>query len=215
MKRGKLLLAVVLSIFLSASAALAENIDPYDDDSQYAYGENVGWLNFEPNQGPAVRVGDDKLSGLVWAENIGWINLDPNDTDPATGVTNDGTGLLAGYAWSENVGWINFNPQVPDDANHYGVTIHHDGDFGGWAWGENIGWIHLRSTSPIAYKVQTSWITSCTVDIDDLGRFCDLWLETGPGLKADIDDSGDVDFRDYCTLVDLWLELCPVGWRLK
>jgi len=25
----------------------AENIDPNEDGSQYAYGENVGWVNFE------------------------------------------------------------------------------------------------------------------------------------------------------------------------
>ena len=33
----------------TVSVGFAENIDPYEDDSQYAYGENVGWLNFEPN----------------------------------------------------------------------------------------------------------------------------------------------------------------------
>ena len=33
----------VLLVWIT-SPALAENIDPYDNDSQYAYGENVGWL---------------------------------------------------------------------------------------------------------------------------------------------------------------------------
>jgi hypothetical protein len=192
-----------------------ENIDPSDDDSQYAYGENVGWLNFEPNEGPGVKVSDVNLTGYVWAENIGWIILDPNDADPNTGVSNDGTGLLTGLAWGENVGWINFNPKVPGDPNHYGVTIGHDGNFAGWAWGENIGWIHFSSTAPVAYKVQTSWITSCVVDFDDLGRFCDLWLKVGVQLKADFNNSNDVDFKDYCTIAELWLQLCPAGWPLK
>ena len=194
-----------------ATFVYAENIDPYEDGSQYAYGENVGWLNFEPNEGPGVTVSDANLTGYVWAENIGWINLDPN----FGGVTNDGTGLLSGYAWGENVGWINFDPNVPGDANHYGVTIDHDGNFSGWAWGENIGWIHLASSAPYAYKVQTSWITSCVIDFDDLGRFCDLWLQTGLQLKADFDGSNDVDFKDYCTIAELWLGLCPAGWPLK
>ena len=204
-------------IFIAVAAlclvvpAYAENIDPYDDGSQYAYGENVGWLNFEPNQGPGVTVSDANLTGYVWAENIGWINLDPN----FGGVTNDGTGLLSGYAWGENVGWIHFNPKVPEDPEHYGVTIDHEGNFNGWAWGENIGWIHLASSATVAYKVQTSWITSCVVDFDDLGRFCDLWLQTGPQLKADFDGSNDVNFKDYCTVTELWLELCPAGWPLK
>ena len=194
-----------------APFAYAENIDPYDDGSQYAYGENVGWLNFEPNQGPGVTVSDANITGYVWAENIGWINLDPN----FGGVTNDGTGLLSGYGWGENVGWISFNPKVPGDPNHYGVTIDHEGNFAGWAWGENIGWIHLASTTPYPYKVQTSWITSCVVDFDDLARFCDIWLQTGPGLKADFDGSYDVEFKDYCTVAELWLKLCPAGWPLK
>jgi len=214
-KRISTAFAFLAILTFCAPFVCAENIDPYDDGSQYAYGENIGWLNFEPNEGPGVTVSDANLTGYVWAENIGWINLDPTDTDPNTGVSNDGTGLLSGLAWGENVGWINFNPKVAGDANHYGVTIDHDGNFDGWAWGENIGWIHFRSSVPVAYKVQTSWITSCVVDFDDLGRFCDLWLRTGLQLKADFDGSNDVDFMDYCTIAELWLKLCPVGWPLK
>ncbi len=206
--KGMILLAALL---LFVNVGFAENIDPYEDGSQYAYGENVGWLNFEPNQGPGVTVSDANLTGYVWAENIGWINLSPQ----YGGVFNDGTGLLSGFAWGENVGWINFNPKVPGDPKHYGVTIDHEGNFAGWAWGENIGWIHLASSTPVAYKVQTAWITSCVVDFDDLGRFCDLWLQTGPGLKADFDGSNDVDFMDYCAVADKWLQLCPIGWSLK
>jgi len=210
-----LVLIIVALLPLWAPIGVAENIDPYDDGSQYGYGENIGWVNFEPNQGPGVTVTDERLTGFVWAENIGWINLDPDDTAPDSGVENDGTGQLSGFTWGENVGWINFKPKVSDDSNHYGVTIDHDGNFEGWAWGENIGWIHFQSATPVAYKVQTSWITSCIVDWDDLDRFCDVWLDTGGGLPGDLDDSGDVNFKDYCTVADLWLELCPVGWPLK
>ncbi len=34
----------VVALILSAQLDFAENIDPYEDGSQYAYGENVGWL---------------------------------------------------------------------------------------------------------------------------------------------------------------------------
>ena len=73
----------------------------------------------------------------------------------------------------------------------------------------------LTFCAPVACKVQTAWITSCVVDFDDLARFCDIWLQTGPGLKADFDGSYDVDFEDYCTVAELWLNLCPVGWPWK
>ena len=60
-------------VLLCCGSLYAENIDPYNDGSQYAYGENVGWQNFEPNTGDGVQVASDKLTGYVWAENIGWI----------------------------------------------------------------------------------------------------------------------------------------------
>jgi len=222
MKLEASIITVLLAILLLlANFASAENIDPYEDDSQYAYGENVGWLNFEPNvAGPNVgaTVTSEKLTGFIWAENIGWLNLDPNDSDPNTGITNDGAGNLSGYAWAENVGWLNFDPNVPGDPNQYGVTIDSEGNFDGWAWGENIGWIHLASTAAVPYKVQTSWITSCEVAFDDLDRFAQYWLEvfaTESELPGDLDGSGNVDFYDYAKLADLWLGLCPPGWPLK
>ena len=138
------------------TSGYAENIDPDNDGSQYAYGENVGWLNAEPqgDAGPGVEVSDSELTGYMWAENIGWINLSPVNYG---GVFNDGSGNLSGYAWGENVGWINFNPQVAGDSTHHGVTIDSDGNFDGWAWGENIGWISFRSTGAFPFKVKTSW----------------------------------------------------------
>ncbi len=140
-------LVTVLVLFF-CSAGYAENIDPNDDDSQYAYVENVGWFNAEPGGDgrDGVEVDDTELSDYIWAENIGWINLSPT----YGGVTNDGDGNLGGYAWGENVGWVNFNP------TNGGVTIDGNGNFDGWAWGENIGWIHFQNPS-IPYKVQTAW----------------------------------------------------------
>jgi len=110
---------LVTAISTLVAVAPAENIDPYNDDSQYGYSENVGWLDFEPSQGTGVTVTDDEPTGFVWAENIGWINLAPDFGR----VINGGTGLLSGFAWAENVGWVNLNPKVPGDLSHYGVTI--------------------------------------------------------------------------------------------
>ena len=95
-----------VAILAFGQLTLAENIDPYDNGHQYAWGENVGWFNFEPSEGLGVTVGDYVVTGYVWAENIGWINLSPSVYG---GVTNDGYGELGGYAWGENVGWISFS----------------------------------------------------------------------------------------------------------
>jgi hypothetical protein len=149
-------LFLVLMLLLWPMGGFAENVDPNEDDSQYAYGENVGWLNAEPSGdlGPGVEVGRFELTGYVWAENIGWISLSCQNTSSCSTVdyevVNDGVGSLSGFAWGENVGWINFNPTSG------GVAIDSDGNFDGWAWGENIGWIHVQNIT-IPYKVQTSW----------------------------------------------------------
>jgi len=205
----------VMILLLITIKVNAENIDPYNDDSQYAYGENVGWLNFEPNI-PAdpcdygVTVSDTGLTGFIWAENIGWINLDPNDVDPNTGITNDGTGLLSGLAWSENVGWIKFDPEVPGDPNHYGVTIDHEGNFDGWAWGENIGWINFNSA-----QLFDKGVRACKVGFDDLANFVDDWLATDPISPANLISPDGVDGTDYAVFASRWRDFCPTGWPLK
>ena len=52
-------------IGIGVVTARAENIDADNDDSQYAYGENVGWLNFEPggNGGSGAEVTDSNVTG--------------------------------------------------------------------------------------------------------------------------------------------------------
>lgn len=144
-----LFLNIIFMIGISAEVVTAENVDPDNDDSQYAYGENAGWINFEPggNTGSGAEVSGSQMTGYAWAENVGWIKLNPA---AGGGVVNDGNGNLSGYGWGENVGWINFKPTGG------GVVIDTSGDFHGRAWGENIGWITFNNTN-VPYKVQTSW----------------------------------------------------------
>jgi len=208
---------VICAVFICVmNVGFAENIDPRNDDSQYAYAENAGWLNFEPNTGNGIQVASDKLTGFVWAQNVGWISLSCENTSSCGtvpfGVTNDGSGILSGYAWAENVGWISFSCDNTSSCSavDYSVTINADGNFDGWAWGENIGWIHLQSASPVAYKV-----CACVVTFDDLANFAALWLQAGPG-PADLDGGADdVDFEDYGILSYYWHDFCPDGWQLK
>ena len=200
----------LVAVLVSAPAlAPAENIDPYETGAQYAWAENVGWLNFEPAQGPGVQASADRLVGFVWGENIGWVNLSCETTDYCGavdfGVVNDGLGNLSGFAWGENVGWINFAPHVGDDG--YGVTIDGDGRFAGWAWGENIGWIRFDAAQ--AYNVR-----ACKVGLDDLATMASQWLSLGL-WPADLDLSGRVGVTDFARLAALWMDYCPDAWPLK
>jgi hypothetical protein len=165
-----LLLGLALVAVLGAAVAFAENIDPDNDFHQYAWGENVGWLNAEPGGegGYGVQVMDTNLMGYMWGENIGWINLCCGNIDRNTCATVDfcvdnypsRSGNLRGYAWGENVGWISFscqnNPSTCPSTGYYGVHINPTtGVFSGYAWGENIGWINFNV--PADYRVETSW----------------------------------------------------------
>ena len=69
---------MVLCFLLYCDNLYAENIDPNSVDDQYAYGENIGWLNAEPlgDGGDGIEVLPDKLLGWMYGENIGWVNFD-------------------------------------------------------------------------------------------------------------------------------------------
>jgi len=151
------LLVLLLPLLAYTAVYAAGNIDV---TNKWAWGTNVGWINFNPTHG-GVAVYDDHLEGYAWAENGGWIRLGAyegggshtyaNDAAANYGVNNDGSGNLSGYAWGAHIGWINFAP------THGGVWVDPvTGDFNGYAWGENVGWIHFQGDSP-AYKVSTTW----------------------------------------------------------
>ena len=163
-RRARWLATVLL---LWTARALAENTDPADDDSQWAWSENAGWVNAEPlgNEGSGAQVENTALTGFLWGENVGWISLSCQNTascgTQSFGISNDGCGRLAGYAWAENAGWISFSCSNTGTCGttDYGVTIDPlSGDFSGKAWAENLGWISFASTGANPHKVRTSWV---------------------------------------------------------
>lgn len=54
----------------------------------------------------------------------------------------------------------------------------------------------------------------CIVDLDDLQNFVIYWLDSGGGIPADIDNSGNVDMADFSDLNYYWMDLCPQDWAL-
>jgi hypothetical protein len=170
---------------VAGGTARAENVDPLDYDEQYAWAENIGWLNAEPlgQDGPGLSVAATAVSGFAWAENIGWISFSCENTgscgDVEFGVTNDGLGNLCGYAWAENAGWISFSCENTASCGtvDYGVVVDPStGQFSGHGWGENIGWIAFDSALLFDAGIVTAW--------------------NGAGFLADIEPDGDVDGVD-------------------
>ena len=154
---------LAIPFLLAGTETIAENINPGNDGSKYAWAENLGWINAQPGGpgGPGVHVSASGLTGWMWSENAGWISLSCANTScgpVAYGVTNDGCGTLAGYAWSENLGWINFAPSTCGGDPTCGVRIGPTtGIFSGRAWSENAGWVTYSSAGPNPYQMATSW----------------------------------------------------------
>jgi hypothetical protein len=164
------LAVAVVTFGLTSYARAQSSIDPVD---KWAWGTNVGWVNFAPVDG-VVTVFPDHLEGFAWGENIGWIRLGTHigggphtygNTSPSDyGVNHDGAGNLLGYAWGTNVGWVNFAPI------HGGVTADLvTGELNGHAWAENVGWISFRGTGGVAYGVRIEPIEIFLYDFESGG----------------------------------------------
>jgi hypothetical protein len=214
-----IVLAAVIGAIAAAAAAFAENVDPGNTlvGEQFAWGENVGWINAEPaNNGTpltqGVTVSGLGVTGFMYGENIGWINMSclNNGTCAGTGnygVKNNGLGTLTGYAWGENVGWISFsctNNATCGATGDYGVRIDPlTGLWSGFAWGENIGWIKFDHSSA-ANRIKTfdedtipQATDNCKFDANDAQLNTDAVQPPGfPGADVfgdvcDADDDGD------------------------
>jgi hypothetical protein len=51
------------------------NVDGFGNLRGYAYGANIGWINFEANGAPVVNFASGNLSGYAYSANVGWISL--------------------------------------------------------------------------------------------------------------------------------------------
>lgn len=64
----------------------------------YAYGANIGWLNFSDTGNPRLEPATGRLRGAIWSANLGWINLEDGETyvqlvSPPASTDSDRDGL--------------------------------------------------------------------------------------------------------------------------
>ena len=161
MARSRTLPAALLSAALLLAATVGHAQSNIDPAKAFAWGENIGWINFRPSAELGVVVSSTHLQGWAWGENVGWIYLGDGpdngiaytQTSGDTGVNNDGAGNLSGFAWGENIGWINFDTSSVGASQ---VTIDPvTGQFAGYAWGENVGWINVGTPQGVAQLVES------------------------------------------------------------
>jgi len=143
----KALLIAGVCLGLLAGSALATTINA---TNRFAYGANLGWLDWRGDTTNGAVIGEFVCSGSLYAANVGWIhlgngnpsdgiryqNLSPNDF----GVNHDGQGNLRGFAYGANIGWINFENLGAPKVNLK------DGTFSGHVYSANCGWISLSNS---------------------------------------------------------------------
>jgi hypothetical protein len=146
--KTKNLLFIILAI-LGTSVALHATTT-IDLVNRYAYGANIGWMDWVADTNDGAVIGDYVCSGFIYSGNVGWINLGTGSPtngiyyqNVATndfGVNNDGLGNLTGYAWGANIGWITFEQTYGKPKVNL-LT----GALSGYVWSANCGWISLNN----------------------------------------------------------------------
>jgi hypothetical protein len=181
---------LALSLYHAACVRAATSINI---TNKFAYGGNLGWMDFRGNTNSGAVIGEFICSGYIYSANIGWINLGNNapangiqyQNNSATdyGVNHDGLGNLRGFAWSANAGWLNFESTGAPKVNL------HTGKLGGSIYSANCGWISL---SNLVALVQTDAIPG-GIDANANG-LPDAWERTffgGLGVDPNADPDGD------------------------
>src|SRR3989344_4930595 len=79
---GVIFVLVCLSFFFTQLALASETNGTIDATSKYAWGENIGWINFGCDNCDVV-ITDASITGNAWSTQFGWINLSPT----TSGVT--------------------------------------------------------------------------------------------------------------------------------
>ena len=103
------------------------NQDGLGNLSGYAYGANIGWINFTNTGAPKINMATGQFSGYVWSANCGWISLSNNMSHVKTDSISPGAPAPDGLpiAWLLlNFGTTNVNANA--DPTGKGMTIGQD-----------------------------------------------------------------------------------------
>jgi len=175
----KTLFGILLALGATAwSASAATTINAVN---RFAYGANIGWMDWRGDLANGAVVGAFVCSGNIYAANTGWISLGDgtpvngvryqNNSATDSGVNHDGAGNLVGYAYAANIGWLTFTNRASTGAFYDGPKVDLlTGRLSGFVWSANCGWISLSNAQAF---VQTDTM-DCGPDTDGDG-IPDMW----------------------------------------
>jgi hypothetical protein len=197
---------LLLLIFLGSAlqSGADSNINP---NHALAWGANIGWTNWRPDQANGAQIGEYICSGYVYSANAGWINLGngrpsngvqyQNKSAADFGVNHDQLGNLRGLAYGANIGWINF------ETNGSPRLDLQTGNLSGFVYGANVGWISLSDS---AFFLQADSISAGmdtdTDGIPDSWEFLHSQSLSIFTRESDRDNDGFADFQEYLADTD-------------
>ena len=189
-------------VLLAAAAFCCGAATTIDPANNYAYGANIGWMDWRGDVANGAVIGEYVCSGSIYSANLGWISLGSgspanqiqyqNNSAADFGVNHDGFGNLTGYAYGANIGWIVFEQTYGQPK----VDLF-TGKLSGSVYSANCGWISLSNATA---HVQTATIRAgADTDADGLP---DAWewqnfgnlSQTGSG---DADGDGVSNLNEY------------------
>ena len=191
---------VILALLASSIAPAAFAVTTIDAGNHYAYGANLGWVDWRGDTTNGAVMGEYVCSGYLYSANVGWINLGSgspangisyqNNSATDFGVNNDGAGNLSGYAYGANIGWIAFETNGAPQINLK------TGAFSGSVYSANCGWISLSNS--FAY-VQTDTLYYGPFDTNGLPIPWELsnFGTTGVNPNADPDKDGRSNLEEF------------------
>ncbi len=194
--------AVVLLVWVAALAPLQAETT-VDATNRWAWGAQIGWLDFRGDGTNGVVLGEYSCSGYAYAAHVGWISLGHGPTNGYQysnassndwGVNHDGLGNLSGFAWGAQIGWISF------ETNYGKPRLDlQTGLLDGHVYSAAAGWISLSN----AYTLVQTETLAPGPDNDGDG-IPDAWeiAQTGgtntlSGSGQDSDNDGLSDAEEY------------------
>jgi hypothetical protein len=161
-----------------------------NNTNKYAYGANIGWINFQGDTNNGAYISQFFCTGYVWSANCGWIHIGKGPTNGWQysnasagdyGVNVVGSSLR-GFAYGANIGWINFESNGNPRVNLISGALE------GFAYGANVGWISLSNN--FAFVKTDSLDPGPDTDGDGIP---DAWEYAQVGNLTNLTASGDFD----------------------
>jgi hypothetical protein len=211
MKQHLLTLLTLFSVAAASHAATTINAV-----NRFAYGANIGWMDWRGDVASGAVIGAFVCSGSIYAANVGWISLGDgtpangvryaNNSGADSGVNHDGAGNLTGYAYGANIGWLTFTNRAADGTVYNGPRVDLlSGRLSGFIWSANCGWISLNTVQGF---VQTDTM-DCGPDLDGDG-IPDMWeLQFAANLGL-LNGAGDNDGDGFTNLEEFDADTNPL-----